>query len=321
MLACLLVAIFVSPILAIGNPDEISVNAVYVYRNCRETGDQLYIVDYSLNYTVAPNETITEAYLCRLMEGAEELRATAPFAYYNNGYDDGVVAIYFDAAEAPAWQGSYNMTLIGNPLLDWPGDPPFDTVGEFDVWQDNPMSVTKVIVAGRIIELAYALEASWGQDMVTTADTGKDVLTKYGAAYFINVIPYLFEIAPDIYAEGEGAASTVIRPEVPPDTSPTDYAEDLETNILGTPLDITPVADAFGVSRGGLTALLYYGVMAFALILIARSIGSYKPVMLFSIPLVVLGAFVGVPLIVTILAGLASLGLTSYVLFFKPSSA
>ena len=45
------------------------------------------------------------------------------------------------------------------------------------------------------------------------------------------------------------------------------------------------------------------------------------PMMLLSIPLVILGAYVGVPLIVTILAGLGAFFFTFYAILFKPSPA
>ena len=70
-----------------------------------------------------------------------------------------------------------------------------------------------------------------------------------------------------------------------------------------------------------MTAILYYGVVVAILIIIARRVGTYKPMMLLSIPFVFLGAFIGVPLIVTVLAGLVGLGVTGYVIFYKPSTA
>jgi len=321
LFAVFLIFSLVTPVLAIDEPNDLDINGVWAYRNCRESGDQLYLISYSINYTTNPTESVAEAFLCRLMSGSTELRAVAPCAYYDDGYGDGVVAIYFDTNEAPIWEGAYTMKLLGNPLLSWNASVPETSVSTFDLWQDNQIMVTRIVVAGRIIDLALDLETSWGKDMVGISDAGDQVLTDYGAAYFVNVVPYLFEIAPNVYAKDQGGASGIIPPEIPPEVDRTDHADELVALIIDTPLDMTAVADAFHVSRGAMTAIMYYGVVIMALVLVVRRIGSYKPIMMFSIPLVILGAFVGVPLIVTILAGLASLGMVAYMIFYKPSNA
>ena len=323
LVAVLSTFMLITPALAISPPDDISIDAVYVYRNCRETGDQLYLVEYTIDYASLPDESTSEAYLLRLMDGDDELQHTMPYAYYNKGYGSGVVALYFDADDAPDWEGVYTMQLLGNPFADWEGALPEDSIIslDFDIWQDNELGVTQTLVGGRIIDMALTLETDWGKDMVTVSDEGKQILTTYSTAYFINVIPNLYEIAPDIFAAGQGGWSGVIEPEIPDEETRLDYSAQLEANIIDTPLDLTPLGTLFGVSRGQITALLYYGVVAFVLILTARRLGTYKPLMLLSIPFVIVGAFIGVPLIVTVLAGLVALGMTAYVIFYKPSTA
>lgn len=324
MIAVFLIMAFTVPVLAIGQPDSISLDSVYVYRNCRETGDQLYICEYTIEYSSLPDESVTEAYILRLMdEDDDELDHTYPYSYYNKGYGQGVAALYFDADDAPEWEGVLTMELIGNPFADWEGGLPEDTVNSvnFDLWQDNELGVTQTLVGGRVIDMALTLETAWSKDMVTVNDEGAQVLTSYAAGYFINVIPNLYEIAPDIFAGGQGGWTGTMEPEIPEEVERTDYADELENNIIGTPFDLTPMADQWGVSRGALTAILYYGCVVGILVLVARRVGSYKPMMLLSIPFVIVGAFIGVPLIATILAGLAGLGMTAYTLFYKPSSA
>ena len=323
-LGVLLCLTIVTPVLAaVDPPDDTEISGVWVYRNCREEGDQLYLVSYFLNYSTIPGETVTELFLCRLMDGNETVEVVTPYSYYNSGYGHGVVAIYFDADDAPTWEDLYTMELLGNPFQEWTGGLPSDSVSSinFDAWEDNELGITQTMVGGRVIDMANDLETAWGKDMVTVSDTGKQILTTYAAAYFVNVIPHIYEIAPDIFAEGQGGWSGTFPPEIPGEQDRTDYADELETNIIGTPFDLTALATSWGISRGPLSAVLYYGCLVAILILIARRIGSYKPLMLLSIPFVIVGAFVGVPLIVTILAGLVALGMTAYVIFYKPSSA
>jgi len=323
LVAVLATFMLITPVLAIAFPDDISIDSVFVYRNCREDGDQLYLVEYTIDYASLPDESVTEAYLLRLTEGGDELAHTAPYSYYSKGYGQGVVALYFDADDAPDWEGVYVMELFGNPFADWEGNIPSETVIslDFDLWQDNELGTTQALVGGRVIDMALTLETAWGKDMVTVTDSGQQVLTTYAVAYFINVIPHIYEIAPDIFAAGQGGWSGVIEPEIPPAEAGTDYADELEANIIGTPLDMTPLANLLGVSRGVMTAILYYGVVVFVLIVIARAIGSYKPVMLIGGFLMIIGSFVGVPLIVAILGGLAGIFMIGFSIFYNPSPA
>lgn len=147
------------------------------------------------------------------------------------------------------------------------------------------------------------------------ASGGGHSLTSFGEDYFTNVIPYADDIAPYAFA------GQIIQPEVDDVDDSTAYADSLETSILNTPLDLTDMANAFGVARGPLTALLYYGVVAFVLVKITKKAESQKPLMILAIPAVILGAFVGVPLIITILVGFLAFGFIAYALFYKGSTA
>jgi len=325
LLGLLLSLVLVSPVLAsINPPDSISINSVWVYRNCKETGDQLYIVDYTIDYTVTPNETAAEAYMCRLLQSNTTLAYASPYPYHDKGYGRGVVAIYFSASAAPAWQSNFtSIELLGSPFCDWNGTLPSYTVvsTNFSLWQDSEPTVQKVAIAGKIIYLATILETEWTEDMTSTSDNGQIVLTPYAASYFVNVIPYLGDIAPSVFPGGQSPGTSVTEPDILPDTSGQGYANWLASIITGTPFDLTNLAADFGVSRGALTAIFYYGIVVFVLIVIMRGLGTYKPMMFFALPFVILGAFLGVPLIVTILVGMANLFLIGWALFYKPSSA
>jgi hypothetical protein len=324
LLGLLLSLVLVSPVLAaINPPDSISINGVWVYRGCKETGDQLYIVDYTIDYTTLPDETSAEAYMCRLLQSNTTLGYASPYPYHDKGYGRGVVAIYFSAAAAPAWQGNFTMELLGSPFCDWNGTLPSYTVvsSNFSLWQDAEPTVQKVAIAGKIIYLATILQGEWGENMTSLSQTGQTVLTPYAAAYFVNVIPYLGDIAPSVFPGGQSPGTSVTEPEIPGDTSGQDYATWLESIIGGTPFDLSGLAANIGVSRGALTAVLYYGVVVFILIVICRGLGTYKPMMWFALPFVAVGAFLGVPLIATILVGLANLTLIGFALFYKPSNA
>ena len=322
MLAVGLVISLAIPVFAIDDPDVLQINAIWVYRNCMEDEDQLYLIDYTLDYDPDsdpltddnPDENITEAFLVRLMNGAVELGSTAPYAFYDEGYDRGVIALYFSAADAPGWEGAYTMILVGNPTLAWGADPPETSVGTFDLWQDWPISTTQEILSSRILWLADQLELAWAVDMIETTASGSK-LTEYGESYFVNVIPDLRTMAPLAFT------GQIIQPEVEKREFTEDYSDDLAASVVGTPLDLTPLANAFNLSREVVTTVLYYaGVVVFIALLVSK-IKNYKPAILMTIPCVIGGAFLGVPLVITILAGFLSLIMVAYILFYQKSTA
>lgn len=312
---------FATPVFAIDDPDTMTLNAVWVYQNCMEDDDWLVLVDYTLDYTLAnPDENVTEAFFVRLMDGTDELGSTSPYAYYDDGYDRGVVAIYFTAAEASGlvWEDpGYSIQLVGNPLLTWaPGpDPPTTSLTPFDLWQDWPMETTQTALSARILWLADQLELTWGVDLIESTASGSYLTTTYGEAYFTNVVPNLNLMAPYAFS------GSMIQPDFEQKEFTQDYAADLEADVAGTPLDITPLATAFALDRGMLTTILYYGCAVVFIAFLVQRYQTYKPAILMAVPLVIGGAFLGVPLIVTILAGFAALVGVGYVLFYSKSTA
>jgi hypothetical protein len=112
-----------TPVYAIQEADTVNINGVYVYRHCLETGDNLFLIDYTITYTTNPDEGANEAYIFRLMDGAVELGSTTVYAYYDDGYGRGLASIYFTAAEVTAlgivWEDPYDLQIDGNPTLHW----------------------------------------------------------------------------------------------------------------------------------------------------------------------------------------------------------
>ena len=321
LLAFVATFLLVTPILAIEPPDDIEINAIYVYRNCRQEGDQLYLVEYTIENTENPDETATIAYMCRLREEDDSLAVSYPYAFYNDGYGSGVVAFYFTATSAPEWDGPYSVQLLGNIFLDWEGVLPDITESTFDLWQDTSMTTTKIVLASRVLTMAQALETEWGIDLVAeNADTGQIALTAYGVAYFSVVIPYFTDVAPNAMVAGT-IGTSVTEPQIDEIATDHDYADDLDAAIDDTLFDLSATAEAFGVDRGPFTALLYYGVVLVLLIMVSHRLESQKPLLLLSIPAVIGGAFVGVPLVVTILVGFLALLYIAYSIFYKPSPA
>lgn len=316
MISLFSIGLFSTSALAISNPDTIDIHHVWVYQNCKETDDQLYIVNFTIDYASNPTERASEAFVLRLMNGTSELANALPYAYEDDGYAMGVVAFYFSASEAPTWEGSYKVELFGNPLLTWSGDVPYTSFVTFDVWQDNDISVTQTLIASRVLWLAELLTIDWdaSYDLFDIYASG-EYLSSYGVEYFPKVIPYLSELAPGAFA------GKTLSPEVEDRDYDQSYSDELAGDIADTPLDMTSLGTAFGTDRGTITAFVYYLAVFIILGFITYKLQTHKPLMIMLVPCIVLGAFLGVPIIITLVIGFIALIALAYVLFYSGATA
>jgi len=290
-------------------PTALEIQEISAYENTREDGDQLYLVQYyiAINSTYNANQL----FIFRLFdEDDNELTHTTPYPYYNQGYGMGVVAFYLDADEAPDWASGVYVKLVGNPLISWNGTTPSTTMAIID-WNTGSQADMQEAVSGKILGLASELTVYWGTAM-TTVVQGVTVLTDYGANYFLQVVPYLGTVAP--YVVGQ----YTFTPDYPIDEKPPadNYADSLVDAISGTVFDISPTARSWGMDRGMLTALIWYSAAVGLVVALIMKKGLKKGAMLIIWPFVVAGAFFGVPLMVTIMAGFLMLISTVWV-FYK----
>jgi len=324
IVALLFVGIFVTPVYAIDAPDLLQINSVYAYQHCLETDDQLYLVQYTIYYpldggeSTNPDENVTEAYLVRFMDGATELKSVAPYAYYDDGYGDGIAAIYFSASDPnlPTWEGAYTIKLEGNPTLAWDPDIPSTSVSVFDSWSSSTgITETQDELTARILYLADQLELDWGISMIDTTGTGS-YLSSYGEAYFTSAIPNIKAMAPNAFAGGTSSPDWSAKEPI------LDYAEDRAHSTDGTLLDVTEIAEWWGVSRMWVSSLLFICGAAFILYTMLSPSGNYRPLVFLSIPLFIAGGYLGmIPLLFTVLIGFFAFALSIFVLFYHPSGA
>lgn len=316
MLGLLLIA---SPVLAIGAPDDLEINSVYVFRHCLETNDQLYLVEYYIDYDPTnPDENITEAFLSRLMDGIVELGVVAPYAYYDEGYDKGIFAIYFSASDPnlPVWDGAYTMKLMGNPTLDWAADIPSTSVAAFDLWSSSTsITQTQEELTAHVLYLAEQLEWAWEDINMVDSTSRGTYLSIDGETYFTNAILNIQAMAPRAFVGG------TTQPEWDYKEATTGYADDRADSVVDTPLDLTPVADWWDISRMWTSSLLFILGSILILYCMLSPTGNYRPLVLLSTPLIIAGGYLGMlPLMATVLMGLAAFVLTIFTLFYHPSS-
>ena len=123
---------FASPVLAVSMPTSVyypdisgpTISAVDMYTNYLQTGDTLAVINYNIGYTAAnlPTATIDTTYIGTLNSGSTQLGNVAPYPYYNEGYKNGVFAIYWPTGSSnqPSWGSSYSAVLQGAPIgINW----------------------------------------------------------------------------------------------------------------------------------------------------------------------------------------------------------
>jgi len=307
----LLLCISTMPVLAaVAQPTALEIQMVQAYQNTREENDQLYLVTYFVDFTELPDENTDELFIFRLLDADNnEVTSAKPFPFYNSGYGLGIVAFYLEPDEVPTWGGSLSVQIIGNPLIDWTGDPPVTTTGSM-TWNTDTTEDIQRLVSAKIIYLATRLEQSWGVEM-TAVSGGMTILSDTGASYFLRVVPHLTDVAP--YVLGQ----YTFPPEYPEDKPSEDtYAEQLVNAISGTIFDLSGPARSLGISRGALTAAIYYPFVVAFFILLSWKHKLNKGTTMLAWPFVIVGAFIGVPLIVTILGAFLCLLSTVWV-FYK----
>lgn len=301
----------------VAQPTSLRIDEITAYQNVREDGDQLYLVVYY----IAQNTTYgaDQLYIFRLLDaGGAEISRTTCYPYNDNGFGLGVVAFYVDADDAPTWGSNVRVRISGNPLADWDGATP-STQSSLITWNTGTTQEMNTQVSVKIMQLATRLELTWGVAMTETTQ-GVTVLSSTGAAYFLRVVPYLSEVAP--YVLGQYTFLPDYPEQKPELGQPygTDFADQMEQSILGTIFDLTGPARSLGMSRGALTAALYYIFVTIFFILLIHKLGLRKGMMLLLWPFVIAGAFIGVPLIVTIVGAFLCLGATVWVIY-KGSTA
>jgi len=310
VLAVLGLLVLAVPVMAsVSQPSDLEIQEVTAYQNSRENGDQLYFIKYYIDFAALPDENVDELFIFRLLDAddAEVTSATA-YPYYSQGYELGVVAFYLEPEDAPTWGSSVSVQVAGNPLIDWDGDPPSTTTTSI-TWNTGTAEDMQQMVSSKVVYLASQLEVAWDVEM-TTAASGMTVLSDTGSAYFVRVVPYLTEVAP--YCQGQ----QIYTPDYPEDKPGEDaYATTLIDALDGTVFDLSGPARSFNTSPGVIAASLYYPIVVFFLVLLGMKFKLGKSIMFIACFLVVAGAFIGVPLIVTIIAALLAGGSTLWVVY------
>lgn len=194
--------LFPSSVNATAQPDNLVIEDVQIFRHLLEADDMLMVFYYDIEYTSQPANPANQTFMIRLMNGGTTMGTVLPYPYGDNsGYQEGVRGMYFTAAEAPTWGGSYTAVIQGNPSVffdaeDWKETQaltaanwsPYDTQDENQNW-----------LRLKIINIANELEVDWDETLLVSGSIG-EVLNTTGEGYFINAIVGLRQMCPELFA-------------------------------------------------------------------------------------------------------------------------
>jgi hypothetical protein len=179
--------------LALADPDVIHIHAWNVYRDVAQTGDELHLVQYHLEYAVLPDESVTQGWLVRLLDtGAGQLASVAPFSggsIPDLGYSEGLVSIYFE--EQPTLVGGYQIRLEGNPSLS----PSSTGISSLDFTLRDASQL-----ADDVRGFALFFEEVWAVDLLSIQFDNTLRFTAAGEEYFSAAVPGARLLFPDLYS-------------------------------------------------------------------------------------------------------------------------
>jgi len=179
-----------SPAFAVANPDSIQILEYAVFGDVLEDGDQLFYIRYTVGYTTEPDEHANSTFLMSIYDtdGTTFTGYSRTLKYYG----ENIRSIYLDADQALTWGVGYYIKLMGNPAIF---DPLIEGTNMVTVQLDAGNWYDGIYMGDFLLDEAQYLEDDWGVDLLT--DSGK--LNSTGSTYFIDAIPGLYDMAPEIF--------------------------------------------------------------------------------------------------------------------------
>lgn len=205
LLSILWLALPGNPALAIDLPDNMSILTAKAYQDLAETSDLFVVFHAKINYDsdngTYPDVPASSSIVFNFIsENGTRLASSSPYIFSpfeTNGYGNLVSGFYFTADEAPDWEGSHQIEIIGLPVYYSPVPTPFY---KQLVTQDYEQSSEQgAALAIEILRLCDVFKVIY-PDITLKSTTGTGtVLSPYGEAYFKSALPGLENICPSIF--------------------------------------------------------------------------------------------------------------------------
>ncbi len=207
-----------APVWAIAEPDNLRILSSRCYGEAIDTGDILCVIHYDIAYASVPTQAASETFLGRYMDGGSvPLKTTAPFVLVSNGYNQGIMSVYFsptDVTDLGVVYGDATDTLqiIGSPAVF--GSP--QSVSLNIEWISETDSQDDIELAVRNTAFLLEAQVEWaGTDLLifeagfTSAILTGTLAESSGEQYFSASIPNLRLMAPNLFSARIVAPSNV----------------------------------------------------------------------------------------------------------------
>ena len=182
----------------VANPDTLLIHSANAYRNLLEDDDVLLLVHYQIGYEALPIVRADQAWIVKLVDAnGDDLGANTPYPYDSYGYGQGVVSLYWQAVDAPAWEGAHTVTVQGNPAHHPDPQEVSIVLQTGNYCACATAEDAQIALAAQVRLLATHLGGEWAAILVQTTPDGP-VLTLSGEGYFANAIPGLKAMVPAI---------------------------------------------------------------------------------------------------------------------------
>ncbi len=270
LMALLVTTGLAMPVKAIAEPTTVSLTDIEIFQDLLVTDDFLAIVPYEIAYTTNPSEKADETFIFRLLspDGTTENGTALATTLYNSGYGHGIVSFYF--ASGMVWDSSYIFRVQQNPAIY-----PLAQYWDFVVGPSNYSTATDEAAAlkAKILDTASLLTPEFLVALTETSESGSIVLSSYGELYYLDAIPGLQQLCPDLFSVRLESPSYTKR------TWSTTVADALKTKYAGT------FIEDFMTGSGGLFSMAPSAAMTtlsilMGIVLIFISVWKFKASML-----------------------------------------
>lgn len=257
-------------------PSYLDIEDACVVSNVVDSGtvpaEWLVVTMYDVSWsgtTNYPSSPINDNIVIQFMDdvGTSVYAMTTAYPYYNNGYDKGVAAFYFNPVEVSAynlsWEHQYRIRISTMPGTFTSAKSGNYIIPSSDYCTDGPNSVAanRSFLGDYLLEVAHLLEVNWGFTAGLTTISVDEVLSEYGEEYYLRAIdPNLRSMCPDIFLASDN---------IPPFTERVwsgSHATELETQFDdGTPTLINNFYDSLGQNKSlvlnGMTVMIVIALM------------------------------------------------------------
>lgn len=255
-----LAGVFSSPVLAMDEPESVTLYNIEIFKDLIVTGDFLAIVPYNIPFTTQPPNNINETFIFSLLspDASTENGSVLAYPRYTGGYGKGIVSFYFESGMA--WDAAYIFRVQENPAFYATPQKWNFSIGPSQYSSDVDQSQG---LRAKILDSASELTNEWVVDLLTNSDSGQTVLSTYGELYYINAVPGLQTMSPSLFAV------QIESPDYTQRSWSDTFAQSLRTKYAGTILAdfMTGYAGLFDMSEDNAMDILSFIIFAIVIII------------------------------------------------------